>query len=158
MHIMVIEYARHVLGCSDPNSSEFVPDTCYPVIDFLPEQREIEDKGGTMRLGRYECVPVADTLTAKAYNGARVHERHRHRYEFNNEFKDILVNGGLIVGAMSPDGKLVEVTEVAGHPWMVGTQAHPEFRSRPYRPHPLFVDFIGAVKDTLREGSQHSFI
>ena len=158
MHIMVIEYARHILGSSDPNSSEFVPDTCYPVIDLLPEQREIKDKGGTMRLGRCACVPVPGTLTARAYNGARAYERHRHRFEFNNEFKELLENGGLVIGGLSPDGRLVEVTEVADHPWMVGTQAHPEFLSRPYRPHPLFIDFIAAASGTLREGDQHSLL
>ncbi len=158
MHIMVIEYARHVLGSPDPNSSEFVADTCYPVIDLLPEQRQIEDKGGTMRLGRYACVPVQGTLTARAYNGRQVYERHRHRFEFNNEFRKLLEEGGLVIGGLSPDGRLVEVVEVADHPWMVGTQAHPEFMSRPYRPHPLFNDFIGAAKGVLREGTQHSFI
>lgn len=158
MHIMVIEYARHVLKCSDPNSSEFVPDTCYPVIDLLPEQRDVADKGGTMRLGRYACATVPGTRTARAYNGSPIYERHRHRFEFNNEFRDILEKGGLVISGLSPDGLLVEVTEVKGHPWMVGTQAHPEFRSRPYRPHPLFSDFIGAAKATLREGAQHTFI
>ncbi len=155
MHIMVIEYARHVFGSPDPNSSEFVPDTCYPVIDFLPEQRQIEEKGGTMRLGRYACVPVTGTLTSKAYNGDQVFERHRHRFEFNNDFKELLEKGGLVIGGLSPDKRLVEVTEIADHPWMVGTQAHPEFLSRPYRPHPLFNDFIEASVRTLREGDQH---
>ncbi len=158
MHIMVIEYARHVLSSSDPNSSEFVPDTRYPVIDLLPEQRQIKDKGGTMRLGRYACIPVTGTLTDKAYNGIQVYERHRHRFEFNNDFRKLLEKGGLIIGGLSPDGQLVEVVEVADHPWMVGTQAHPEFLSRPYRPHPLFNDFIKAAKCTLIEGTQRSFI
>ena len=134
-----------------------MPDTCYPVIDLLPEQRGIEDKGGTMRLGRYACVPVVGTKTAQAYNEDQVYERHRHRFEFNNDFRGLLEKGGLIVSGLSPDGRLVEVAEVADHPWMVGTQAHPEFLSRPCRPHPLFSDFISAVVETMREGSQDSF-
>ena len=155
MHIMVIEYARHVLGSPGPNSSEFVPDTCHPVIDLLPEQRDVEDKGGTMRLGRCLCIPVPGTKTAQAYNGQQVWERHRHRFEFNNDYREILGKGGLVISGLSPDERLVEVVEVADHPWMVATQAHPEFLSRPYRPHPLFSDFIQAARDILREGDQH---
>ncbi len=155
MHVMVIEYARHVLSSHEPNSSEFVQDTCYPVIDLLPEQRDIEDKGGTMRLGRYACVMIPGTKTSSAYDGSTVYERHRHRFEFNNEFREMLQAGGLILSGLSPDRELVEIVEAAGHPWMVGTQAHPEFLSRPYRPHPLFCGFIEAAKDILREGDQH---
>ena len=155
MHVLVIEYARHVLNSCDPNSTEFVPDTCYPVIDLLPEQRTVEEKGGTMRLGRYACRTISGTKSALAYEGDEVFERHRHRFEFNNDFREALEKGGLVIGGMSPDGRLVEIAEVKDHPWMVGTQAHPEFLSRPNRPHPLFYDFIGAAKEILRVGNQH---
>jgi CTP synthase len=155
MHVMVIEYARYVLGSSDPNSAEFSPDTRYPVIDLLPQQRAVRDKGGTMRLGLYPCTIVPGTKAAAAYNGSPIYERHRHRFEFNNDFRKILEQGGLVISGLSPDGNLVEMTEVRGHPWMVGTQAHPEFASRPNRPHPLFYGFIGVARETLREGSQH---
>ncbi len=155
VHVLVIEYARDVLNSCDPNSTEFVPDTCYPVIDLLPEQRSIEDKGGTMRLGSYPCVLVPGTKAAAAYNETEVHERHRHRFEFNNDFKDVLEKGGLVIGGVSPDGNLVEIAEVGDHPWMLGTQAHPEFLSRPNRPHPLFYDFVKAAKGILRVGDQH---
>jgi len=154
LHIMVIEYTRHVLKSDNPNSREFDNDTSYPVIDLLPEQREVEEKGGTMRLGLYPCDLVTGTRAAAAYNASLIYERHRHRFEFNNEFRELLTKAGLILSGISPDGRLVEVCELADHPWMVGTQFHPEFTSRPDRPHPLFRDFIGVAKETLREGDQ----
>ncbi|MFA4835392.1 MAG: CTP synthase [Dehalococcoidia bacterium] len=154
MHVMVIEYARYVLNSNEPNSAEFSADTKYPVINLLPGQRGIKDKGGTMRLGLYPCKMVPGTKAAEAYGSSEVHERHRHRFEFNNDFRDVLEKGGLVISGLSPDGHLVEVVEVGGHPWMVATQAHPEFASRPNRPHPLFYSFIGAAKGILREGTQ----
>ncbi len=157
MQVMVIEYARHVLKSSDPNSTEFNPSTHYPVIDYLPEQRSVKDKGGTMRLGNYPCHLMPGTRALEAYEGqGLVEERHRHRYEFNNQFRDILEKAGLIYSGLSPDGKLVEICELADHPWMVGCQFHPEFGSRPNRPHPLFRGFINSARNTMIEGAQPS--
>ena len=154
MHIMVIEFARYVLKSNKPNSKEFDDQTPYPVIDLLPEQEGLTEKGGTMRLGLYPCQLVPDTHAAAAYNANMVQERHRHRFEFNNDFREVLTKAGLIPSGLSPDGKLVEISELANHPWMLGTQFHPEFASRPNRPHPLFCDFIGVAKRTLRVGDQ----
>lgn len=154
MHIMVIEFARYVLNSNKPNSKEFDDQTPYPVIDLLPEQEGLKEKGGTMRLGLYPCQLVPDTHAAAAYNATMVQERHRHRFEFNNDFREVLTKAGLIPSGLSPDGKLVEISELANHPWMLGTQFHPEFASRPNRPHPLFCDFIGVAKRTLRVGDQ----
>ena len=154
LQVMVVEYARNVLGLETANSSEIDPDTSYPVIDIMPEQRSITDKGGTMRLGAYPCRLLEGTLAHRAYGQDLVHERHRHRFEVSNTFRGALENKGLIPGGVSPDGKLVEITEVEGHPFMVGVQFHPELLSRPNRPHPLFREFIAAAKVTLREGAQ----
>jgi len=154
MHVMVIEFARFILGSMEPNSTEFDASTPYPVIDLLPEQKEIENKGGTMRLGNYPCQLVDGSRAASAYGQSLVYERHRHRLEFNNQFRTLLEKAGMVYSGLSPDGKLVELCELANHPWMVSCQFHPEFGSRPTRPHPLFRDFIGAAKDILREGAQ----
>jgi CTP synthase len=154
MQVMVIEFARYVFQSDEPNSSEFVQHTRYPIIDLLPEQRGIEDKGGTMRLGGYPCHLVPGTRAAAAYGVSVLYERHRHRFEFNNEFRDELERAGLIPSGLSPDERLVEIDELRDHPWMLGTQFHPEFTSRPNRPSPLFRDFIGAAKDVLCEGDQ----
>jgi len=156
MHVMVIELARYAVGSTEANSAEFDATTPYPVIDLLPEQKGIENKGGTMRLGNYPCQLVDGSRAAKAYGRELVYERHRHRFEFNNEFRDILQKAGMIYSGLSPDGRLVELCELANHPWMVSCQFHPEFGSRPSRPHPLFRDFIGVAKDILREGAQPS--
>ena len=145
MQIMVIEFARHVFHSDQPHSTEFYPDTPYPVISLLSEQKGIQEKGGTMRLGGYPCRLVPGTKAYAAYGQDEVVERHRHRYEFNNVYRDPLAEAGLIPSGLSPDGTLVEISELRDHPWMVGTQFHPEFRSRPNRPHPLFRDFIGAA-------------
>jgi len=145
MQCAVVEFARSVVGYSGANSSEFDPATPYPVIDLLPEQKNIEDMGGTMRLGAYPCVLNKKTFAHEAYDVAQIQERHRHRYEVNNEYVKILEKAGLTLSGLSPDGKLVEIIEIADHPWFVGTQFHPEFKSRPTRPHPLFRDFIGAA-------------
>lgn len=154
MQVMVIEFARHVFHNGRANSTEFDADTSYPVIDLLPEQRGVTEKGGTMRLGTYPCCLVPGTRAAQAYNGEIVHERHRHRFEFNNRFRQTLEEAGLIPSGLSPDGELVEIVEVKNHPWMVGCQFHPEFKSRPDSPHPLFVDLIRVAKETLVEGAQ----
>ena len=144
MQIMAIEFARNVLGLEDANSSEFNMFTPHPVIDLLPEQRDLPDKGGTMRLGLYPCQLQPDTKALEAYGERILFERHRHRFEFNNEYRLPFERAGMRFSGLSPDGRLVEIAEVEGHPWMVGSQFHPEFRSRPYRPHPLFRGFIGA--------------
>ena len=154
MQIMVIEFARHVLGSNKPNSTEFDANTPYPVIDFLPDQRGKVAKGGTMRLGNYPCQLVDGSHAAIAYGQSLVYERHRHRYEFNNKYREQLGKAGMVFSGLSPDGRLVEVCELANHPWMVSSQFHPEFTSRPGRPSPLFRDFIGVAKDILREGAQ----
>ncbi len=157
MQAMVIELARYAFHTENANSTEFDADTAYPVIDLLPEQRGIDQKGGTMRLGTYPCHLVSGTKTAHAYGCDVTYERHRHRFEFNNAFRQPLEKAGLIPSGLSPDGKLVEIVELRDHPWMVACQFHPEFKSRPDSPHPLFVSFIGAAKETLIEGAQTSF-
>ncbi|MBA7634252.1 CTP synthase [subsurface metagenome] len=156
MQVMVIEFARSALGLVGANSTEFDASTPYPVIDLLPGQKEIESKGGTMRLGNYPCKLVDGSHAASAYGQELVNERHRHRYEFNNQFRAQLQEAGMIYSGLSPDGSLVELCELANHPWMVSCQFHPEFASRPDRPHPLFRDFIGVAKKILREGAQPS--
>ncbi len=156
MHAMVIEFARHVLGSAEANSTEFDASTRYPVIDLLPDQKDKKTKGGTMRLGNYPCQLAPGSHAAQAYGQSLVYERHRHRYEFNNQFRAQLEKAGMVCSGLSPDERLVEVCELANHPWMVSCQFHPEFGSRPGRPHPLFRDFIGVTKDVLREGAQPS--
>jgi len=145
MQVMVIEYARNVLGMEDANSPEFDQRTRHPVIDLMAEQRGLEDKGGTMRLGLYPCVIQPGTLAARLYQTERIEERHRHRYEVNNAYRQALEEHGLIMSGLSPDGILVEMAEVKDHPFMIGCQFHPEFLSRPTSPHPLFSGFIEAV-------------
>ncbi len=154
MQVMVIEFARHALKTRNANSTEFDTDTANPVIDLMPDQSHLLDKGATMRLGDYPCHLKDNTLAAKAYGTSAITERHRHRYEFNNSYRDELQEAGLVLSGLSPDGNLVEICEVAGHPWMVACQFHPEFLSRPGRPHPLFSDFIEAAKVIIREGTQ----
>ncbi len=156
MHIMVIELGRNAFQSDKVNSTEFDAVSAYPVIDLLPEQRSVEEKGGTMRLGTYPCHLVAGTTAAHAYGTEVVYERHRHRYEFNNNFRQPLEEAGLVASGLSPDGRLVEITELRGHPWMLACQFHPEFKSRPDSPHPLFLGFIKAAKETLVEGAQTS--
>ena len=155
LQVMVIDWARSVLGLNNANSSELDPDTPHPVIHIMPEQRDLTDLGGTMRLGGYPCRPQRNSRTMLAYrNAAEVEERHRHRFEVNNSYRECLESSGMIMGGLSPDGKLVETAEVRGHPFMVGVQFHPEFQSRPNRPHPLFCDFIAAAGQTIRAGAQ----
>lgn len=145
MQIAVIEYARSILGWSDANSREFDESSCHRVIDFMPGQYEDIDKGGTLRLGSYPCHILGGTIMANCYGADIIHERHRHRYEFNNAFRDELTNAGLIISGTSPDGRLVETIEVPGCDFFVGVQFHPEFKSRPNRPHPLFLGLVGAA-------------
>jgi CTP synthase len=145
MHCAVIEYARNVCNIAEANSSEFDAKTPDPVIDLMPEQRG-KGKGGTMRLGSYPCVLRKNTRSFMAYQTSEIHERHRHRYEFNNKYRMRLEEGGLVFGGLSPDGNLVEIIEVADHPWFVAGQFHPEFKSSPLKPHPLFSAFINGAK------------
>lgn len=146
MQMAVVEYARHILGYSDAHSSELDGLSQNPVIDLMPEQHDVEDKGGTMRLGLYPCKLRSGTLAHKAYGEELIYERHRHRYEFNNAYRDQFVNNGFIFSGLSPDERLVEIIEVPNHPWFLAVQFHPEFKSRPTNPHPLFRDFIKASK------------
>jgi CTP synthase len=173
MQIAVIEYARNVCGLEGANSTEFDPKTKHPVIDLLPEQRKIKDMGATMRLGAYPCALKARTFARRAYGRASISERHRHRYELNNDFRDVLVKNGLIISGEFDPSKisaalrkklpsiqgikepLAEIVEAPDHPWFVATQFHPEFKSRPVRPHPLFREFVKAAKKNKvqREGA-----
>lgn len=148
MQCAVIEYARNVLKLEGAHSSELDPETPYPVIDLMPEQKDIEEKGGTMRLGAYPCKVTMNSNAIEAYKDILIYERHRHRYEYNNEYREQLTTAGLKITGVSPDERLVEMVEVEDHPWFVGVQFHPEFKSRPNRVHPLFRDFVGA---TLRD-------
>jgi CTP synthase len=147
MQLMVVEFARDILGFKGANSIEFDPSTPHPVIDLMPDQRDLADMGGTMRLGLYPCQLQPGTMAAKAYKEEEVKERHRHRFEFVNAYRDQMEAAGMRFSGLSPDGRLVEIAELADHPFMLGTQFHPEFLSRPNRPHPLFVSFIEAVKE-----------
>jgi CTP synthase len=147
MHVAVSEFARHVVGLEGANSTEMDPETPFPVIDLLPEQKEVEDLGGTMRLGA-QAVEVADgTRTHETYGEPVVHERHRHRYEVNNHYRQQIADAGLVVSGTFQEGRLVEIVELPDHPWFVASQFHPEFKSRPTRPAPLFREFVGAARD-----------
>lgn len=149
MQVMVVEFARHVFGTEDVNSTEFDPSASCPVISLLSQQRGVEDKGGTMRLGAYPCRLAPGSKAHRAYGVDQVTERHRHRYEFNNAYRGLLAHAGLVASGTSPDGSLVEICELRDHPWMLGTQFHPEFLSHPDHPHPLFRDFVGIVAGRL---------
>ena len=144
MQILVIEYARHVAGIADAISGEFDGEGKHKVIAFMPGQSEDINKGGTLRLGSYPCKIIPDTIMDKCYNAEEIAERHRHRYEFNNEYKDVLEANGLVISGISPSGDLVETVEIKNHPFYLGVQFHPEFKSRPNKPHRLFADFIKA--------------
>ena len=145
MQIAVIEYARNVLNLKDANSREFDELSRNKVIDFMPGQNDEIDKGGTLRLGSYPCHIASGTFMDECYHSTIINERHRHRYEFNNEYRDELSKAGLIISGTSPDGRLVETVEIADSPFFVGVQFHPEFKSRPNRPHPLFLGLIRAA-------------
>lgn len=145
MQVMCIEFARSILGNDEPNSTEFDSQTEHPIISLMADQHELSDMGGTMRLGAYPCQLVPDTKAATAYGKPLVHERHRHRWEFNNSYRNLLEKGGIVFSGLSPDGRLVEISELRDHPFMVGSQFHPEFKSRPNRPHPLFAGLLAAA-------------
>jgi CTP synthase len=145
LHMAVIEFARHVCGLENANSSEISDTTPHPVIDLLPDQKDITDKGATMRLGAYPCVLSEGTLARAAYGTDKISERHRHRWEVNNNYRDTLEKHGMVLSGMSPDGRLVEMIELPEHPYFIACQFHPEFKSRPLEPHPLFVKFVEAA-------------
>ena len=151
MQMAVIEFARHVLGWADASSSEF-SSTAHPVIDLMPDQVNVTAKGGTMRLGRYPCVLAEGSRSRELYGAAEISERHRHRYEFNNDYRDILTQNGLTLSGLSPDGRLVETVEISDRPFYVGVQYHPEFKSRPNKAHPLFKGFIAAALEKSEIG------
>jgi CTP synthase len=156
LQVMTAEYARHVVGLKGANSTEWDADTGHPVVALLDSQQHVTDKGGTMRLGAFPCVLTPNSLAGRAYGQTCVTERHRHRWEYNNQYRETLERAGLRVTGTSPDGSLVEIVEVVDHPWMLGCQFHPEFKSRPTRPHPLYRDFVGAAARTPREGEQQA--
>lgn len=162
MQCAAIEWARHVAKLEDGNSAEFDPDTKNPIINLLPEQQDVVDLGGTMRLGLYPCRLIPDTLAASVYQKEVIYERHRHRYEFNNAYRNLFIETGYVVSGTSPDGRLVEIIELPSHPFFIATQFHPEFQSRPSNPHPLFKGFIqaalGSVSDEDTESSVSSEI
>ena len=151
MQLASIEYARNVVGLEGAHTTEVEPDNAYPIIDLLPDQKDIEDIGGTLRLGIYPCKLKEGTKAMEMYNDEIIYERHRHRYEFNNEFRNRLEEKGFIISGVSPDNSLVEVIEIKDHPWFIGVQFHPEFKSRPTTSHPLFKGFIAASKANRRE-------
>lgn len=146
MQVMIVEFARHVLGLKNSDSTEMNPNTPNPVISLLSEQKGIENLGGTMRLGAYPCALVKDSLAMNAYGKSLISERHRHRYEFNNAYKQEFENRGMLFSGTLQNGNLCEIAEVKNHPWMLGVQFHPEFKSKPLHPHPLFRDFIAALQ------------
>jgi CTP synthase len=145
MQMAVVEFARNVAELEDAHSSEFSEGIRYPVIDLMPEQKDVDEKGGTMRLGQYPCIIKEGTIASAAYKQSLIHERHRHRYEFNNKYRELLREKGMVISGTSPDSRFVEMIELTNHPWFVGVQFHPEFKSRPNRAHPLFTDFIRAA-------------
>jgi CTP synthase len=151
MQMACVEGARNLLHLKEAHSAEIVPETPYPVIDLLPEQKEIEEMGGTMRLGLYPCKLEPNSIARKAYNADVVYERHRHRYEFNNEYRQRMEQAGYLFSGLSPDGRLVEIVEYTKHPWFVASQFHPEFKSRPNHSHPLFREFVAAALKTRQE-------
>ncbi|TAH52151.1 MAG: CTP synthase [Chloroflexota bacterium] len=158
MQVMCIELARHVLESDEANSTEFDPGTQYPIIDLMEDQRSIADLGGTMRLGAYPCNLEAGSKAHAAYDTDMITERHRHRFEFNNAYREMLSEAGLRYSGQSPDGNLVEIAELREHPFMLGSQFHPEFKSRPERPHPLFRDFVKATIEFPRDGKQEKLL
>jgi CTP synthase len=154
MQCAVIEWGRHIANLSNANSAEFDPNTENPVINLLPEQQDVVDLGGTMRLGLYPCRLTPNTLTKRLYQQEVIYERHRHRYEFNNAYRNLFIDSGYMISGTSPDGRLVEIIELTDHPFFIATQFHPEFRSRPNTPHPLFKGFIEAASSQVVEAEQ----
>ena len=144
MQLSIVEFARDVVGYSDAHSAELDPSTVHPVIHLMPDQNGIEDIGGTLRLGSYPCVLNKESKAYQLYGEETIHERHRHRYEVNNDYRTVLQENGMMLSGISPDGRIVEMIEIPSHPWFIATQAHPELKSRPNRPHPLFRGFVEA--------------
>jgi CTP synthase len=153
MQVAIIEFARNVLALPDSHSSEFAPECSNPVIDLMEEQKHVTDMGGTMRLGAYPCRLQRGSRVAEVYGVPEVSERHRHRYEVSNTYREQFVANGLRLSGLSPDGSLVEIVELENHPWFIGVQFHPELRSRPTRPHPLFAGFIAAATSAKRRAA-----
>jgi CTP synthase len=145
MQLAIVEFARNVCGFNDANSVEFNPGTTNPVIDLMPDQNGVEDIGGTLRLGSYPCVLNPSSQACALYGKEEINERHRHRYEVNNDYRPCMIENGMNLSGMSPDGRIIEMVEIPSHPWFLATQAHPELKSRPNRPHPLFKGFIEAA-------------
>ena len=150
MQMAIVEFARNVVGFADAHTSELDMDTTHPVIHLMPDQNDVEDIGGTLRLGSYPCVLDKSSKSYEVYGEELIHERHRHRYEVNNHYREDLTKAGMKLSGISPDGRIVEMVEIPAHPWFVATQAHPEFKSRPNRPHPLFRDFIKAAVENKK--------
>ena len=151
MQMAMVAFARNVLGYEDANSSELNPDTTHPVIHIMSDQIGIEDIGGTLRLGSYPCVLKDNSLAYKLYGKKEIEERHRHRYEVNNDYREVLEENGMSLCGLSPDSRIVEMVEIPSHPWFIATQAHPELKSRPNRPHPLFKGFVEAALENQKE-------
>ena len=151
MQLSIVEYARHIVGFTDAHSVELDPSTNHPVINLMEDQNGVEDIGGTLRLGAYPCVLTEGSKARELYGKETISERHRHRYEVNNYYRDDLTKAGMLLSGLSPDGRIVEMVEVPDHPWFVATQAHPEFKSRPNHPHPLFKGFLGAALEYQNE-------
>jgi CTP synthase len=147
MQTAIIEFARNVCGIEDGHSSEFAPECANAVVSLMESQQHVTDMGGTMRLGAYPCVLEPGSRAQRAYGGEEVSERHRHRYEVSNRFRDTFVEHGMRLSGLSPDGSLVEIVEISDHPWFLGCQFHPELQSRPTRPHPLFAGFVAAAAE-----------
>ena len=147
MQLSIVEFARHVVGFRDAHSVELNSATTHPVISLMADQEGVDNIGGTLRLGSYPCKLAKDSLAYKLYKEELIHERHRHRYEVNNDYRKDLTNNGMMLSGISPDGRIVEMVEIPSHPFFIATQAHPEFKSRPNRPHPLFLGFVNASLD-----------
>ena len=155
MQCASIEFARNIAGLNNANSTEFNPKTPHKIFFMWRELKGITDKGGTMRLGEYLCHLKKETIAEKAYKKLNIYERHRHRYEFNPEYEEIMIKAGLIISGKNPENNLVEIIEIKGHPWFLGCQFHPEFKSKPLKPHPLFTAFIGASYANRNKKNQH---
>ena len=151
MQLSIVEFARNVIGYKDAHSMELNPDTTHPVIHIMSDQIGIEDIGGTLRLGSYPCVLKDNPLAYKLYGKKEIEERHRHRYEVNNDYREVLEENGMSLCGLSPDSRIVEMVEIPSHPWFIATQAHPELKSRPNRPHPLFKGFVEAALENQKE-------
>ena len=156
MQMAIVEFARHVLDIRDAHSIELDPQTAHPVIHLMPDQNGVTDIGGTLRLGSYPCILGKDTKAYQLYGTEKIAERHRHRYEVNNDYRAALTSHGMTLSGISPDGRIVEMIELPNHPWFIGTQAHPELKSRPNRPHPLFKGFIGAALEYQKNQSEQN--